>query len=999
MVKAMNQSHKRALSMGAALGLLYSVSLSLSAQTEPTLAAYWDFNDASNPNQTLDKLFGFSGSLENGAVFAAGQSQNAIDFGTTSAQQQIIIDDVSFLNLAAAQDQITISFWQSLHNIANSVAFWGVSPSSSGSSRGIQAHTPWGDSNIYFDTAGCCDGGTQRISGNVVAFEPGFASGWHHLAFIKNGTTKQIWVNGRLFLEGTNTAPLPVDFEQLVIGSEPPGGNSIQGLIDEFAVFVGALNPAQVAQLANGTPPDQLDGIAVMTDPLVSTVISSPRDLLLTITDSLTASAVPGSVEVRLNGQPITPMVTKDGRVTSVRYDIVADTGLFFTSGADYTLAMNFQTSTGGSFSTEQSFTIAPYSTIPASYALATAPTTPGWVVSKVHQMIAARGPGDANSTANAEMQLAGGMLDAEGNPRQNIAEFPGPLNIGGEFSTDIWWTPYVNWERAGSQINATGAQPDNFNANEPSGEPGTAAAAYFNSFTPGVELGATAEPENYVVETIAYIQLAAGLHRWGVNSDDGFKVTAGPGQPSPAGITLGEFNGGRGATDTLFDFVVEEAGYYPIRLLYWQGGGGASAEWFSVDLQTGQKILLGDTQYYPNRAYQVFRNGQGRARISTLRPSSGFTGTQPTGPIYVQITDGRTTASNARLLINGQQVATGTKAGTVTTINYTPETPLALGTTFSGQVVYDESGQSQPVTHNFTFTTRALQLADLPADSFWIEAEDFNYGGGQSVAAANTMPYPGGAYQGLNPVLGIDYQDSETGQFVDGAFTDGVTNYRGDSRTGTNPILSNIASELAGTLAAPRPGGFTMTSNYKIGWVTSAKWWNYTRTIPSGAYRAMAAQSVDGGTGNIMTSTLSRVTEGANSPDQTLVPLGTFRGGGSTGWSQNALIPLLTSNSDTAPAAIFTLPGGPVTFRWTGGNGDLDWMVLIPTTDLPPVEIEFDQPTFADGQISLSWTGNGRLEEAEAITGPWTAVQPQPSSPFTAPASGSAKFYRIVGQ
>jgi formylglycine-generating enzyme len=57
---------------------------------------------------------------------------------------------------------------------------------------------------------------------------------------------------------------------------------------------------------------------------------------------------------------------------------------------------------------------------------------------------------------------------------------------------------------------------------------------------------------------------------------------------------------------------------------------------------------------------------------------------------------------------------------------------------------------------------------------------------------------------------------------------------------------------------------------------------------------------------------------------------------------------------------------------------------------------LEFGQPTLADGEITLTWTGSGVLEEAGAVDGPWTVVQPQPSSPFITPATGSSKFYRL---
>jgi len=49
--------------------------------------------------------------------------------------------------------------------IANSSAFWFFSPSAG--NRAFQGHTPWGNDNVYFDTAGCCDGGTQRINAHI----------------------------------------------------------------------------------------------------------------------------------------------------------------------------------------------------------------------------------------------------------------------------------------------------------------------------------------------------------------------------------------------------------------------------------------------------------------------------------------------------------------------------------------------------------------------------------------------------------------------------------------------------------------------------------------------------------------------------------------------------------------------------------------------------------------------------------------------------------------
>lgn len=63
---------------------------------------------------------------------------------------------------------------------------------------------------------------------------------------------------------------------------------------------------------------------------------------------------------------------------------------------------------------------------------------------------------------------------------------------------------------------------------------------------------------------------------------------------------------------------------------------------------------------------------------------------------------------------------------------------------------------------------------------------------------------------------------------------------------------------------------------------------------------------------------------------------------------------------------------------------------ILPPPAFLPPV--------IADAQLQLSWTGTGRLESAPTVSGPWTPVTPQPSSPYTEDAlPGQTRFYRLV--
>jgi len=102
----------------------------------------------------------------------------------------------------------------------------------------------------------------------------------------------------------------------------------------------------------------------------------------------------------------------------------------------------------------------------------------------------------------------------------------------------------------------------------------------------PGIP-GSTASTDNIAMEATAYVELQAGFHCMIVNSDDGFKVTPALCAADPDNaIVLGQFDGGRGASDTPFVFYVPEAGLYPMRLVWEQGGGGGNVEW--VDIRPG---------------------------------------------------------------------------------------------------------------------------------------------------------------------------------------------------------------------------------------------------------------------------------------------------------------------------------------------------------------------------------------------------------------------------
>ena len=234
------------------------------------LLAYWSFNDASDAKTAKDSVQGVVGNILGGAKYTADKSgrsgaagDRAMDFtaGATSNGNVVSITaGANFLDAAGIENKMAVAYWQKLADVKDSSGFWTTTATEG---RAFQAHTPWSNENIYFDTAGCCDGATQRINKDIHEF-PGYSgdktwwNSWHHFAFVKDGDKKSVYVDGKLFFDGVNTGTLTGGFNNLTIGGESSGNNQPNGWIDDFAVFAGGLSEAEVAKLAAGTAPDAI---------------------------------------------------------------------------------------------------------------------------------------------------------------------------------------------------------------------------------------------------------------------------------------------------------------------------------------------------------------------------------------------------------------------------------------------------------------------------------------------------------------------------------------------------------------------------------------------------------------------------------------------------------------------------------------------------------------------------------------------------------------------
>jgi len=219
---------------------------------------------------TLDKVGGYPGLLLGSAVYTAdagGHTGKAGDYGVnlTLKGGPVATFDDKFLaaaNAATAQDELTVAFWQNKLDVADSSAFTLNSPSA-GNHRGFHAHAPWSNQHIYFDTTGCCDGSTQRIEAGIDTFSDYSGTGdyfkqWHLYVFTKKGADKNIYIDGKLFLNGSSSNPLFSDHNAFYMGSGADGGEVSHAIIDDFAVFGKALTLDDTLALFKGTLPTAL---------------------------------------------------------------------------------------------------------------------------------------------------------------------------------------------------------------------------------------------------------------------------------------------------------------------------------------------------------------------------------------------------------------------------------------------------------------------------------------------------------------------------------------------------------------------------------------------------------------------------------------------------------------------------------------------------------------------------------------------------------------------
>jgi hypothetical protein len=295
------------------------------------------------------------------------------------------------------------------------------------------------------------------------------------------------------------------------------------------------------------------------------------------------------------------------------------------------------------------SFVVEKYGAMPAKFALplsAVKQDAPGFKV----RVVQARADALlACSVARAEAHLGGTLIDfATGLPFANEAD----LTLAG---ADGWFVDedVINYDEAQTGVGS-------FLADE---------------LIPGIP-GTGAHADNFAAEFVTYLQLSPGYYKFGVNSDDGFQLKTGlPVRDPFESMVLGAFDGARGASDSLFSFTVEKAGMYPVRLVWFENGGGANVEFFSIGAD-GTRVLINDRTV--DTAVKAWRERVAASPappyLLSAIPAPGKTSVslKPSVTVVLKDDQSKVATGTVKLHLNGSQAAAQvSKIGDLTTITY----------------------------------------------------------------------------------------------------------------------------------------------------------------------------------------------------------------------------------------------------------------------------------------------------------------------------------------
>jgi hypothetical protein len=340
---------------------------------------------------------------------------------------------------------------------------------------------------------------------------------------------------------------------------------------------------------------------------------------------------------------------------------------------------------------------------------------------------------------------------------------------------------------------------------------------------TPGNPPDASGGTDNIAAEALTYLALPQGLVTMGVTSDDGFQLQIGAANPgdrySTNPLVVEEFNGGRGHADSIVTFNVAEAGLYAARLLYFQGGGNASVEWYTFPAAGSTNVFLGEDNTGTNAvlvgdvvdggipAYQSLTVHPLGSYCSSLDPSPGSTGISITPTITATLVNGTVPVTDITMTLDGTIVTPSivtTASGA--SISYTPTAALANLPTHTLLLDWTDNGTRLNVTSTFS----ALGFVTLNASQ--MVTPDTNKPGFLFNIFANTSDYLVSSQNGIQGGDGQNLDNTELG--LNGLVTNGSGGFMPNEVTLANNGAAMGAAPALGGPSAPAQFIITNTLN-----------------------------------------------------------------------------------------------------------------------------------------------------------------------------------------
>jgi hypothetical protein len=129
--------------------------------------------------------------------------------------------------------------------------------------------------------------------------------------------------------------------------------------------------------------------------------------------------------------------------------------------------------------------------------------------------------------------------------------------------------------------------------------------AGYFtpDDVMPGIP-GTTASTDGIDAEVITFVDLPAGVITFGVVSDDSFRMQAGYIKKPADAVLMSQVDAS--TANLTFRCSVTDAGVYPVRVIWQEGGGGANLELCTIKAD-GTRVLLND---FSKGGYRCYRSG-----------------------------------------------------------------------------------------------------------------------------------------------------------------------------------------------------------------------------------------------------------------------------------------------------------------------------------------------------------------------------------------------------